>query len=842
MLNNNNQQAVKRISQRSLKQNQTRNIFAVLAIILTTFMFTTVFSIGFSLAKNMNIMMLRNQGTKAAIFINNPTDEQISQVNQCKHLNAAGIEINAGMAQSINNIETMISLDYYDKINFEENFTPAISNIKGEYPATENEIMLSEAALEALNIKSPELGMDINLMLENKDKTFILSGYFTDYCYTAGGFQGFVSEAYTNSLGLSVQKDGTLAISAKTGSQYELAYEIGNEVNLSEGQNVDTTYDVQDDNGSNIAVIVIAIGLIGLIIMLSGYLLIYNIMYISVTKDIRFYGMLKTIGTSPKQIKTIVKKQAFRLSVIGIPVGTILGTVVSFVAVPYALKMFGGGMGSHMSTDMTFNPFIYIGTILFGILTVSLSCRKPAKLASKVSPVEALKYNGQNQTKIKAKKSTNGGKLYKMAYRNVFREKKRAVLVFASLFMGTMAFLSTNVFISSLKLDNYIDTYLPNDYTIYINNPSNDYGNTYDEKSSQDLIDAAYKLADDIKDIDGITNVMLNRSVDADIVFDENIFRPFIEIDSVNNVYAQDMIDFYNDKENSYTAPVVGVSSQMMEEYNKRARQKIDIDRFEKGEICFMGYVNTQEQSDFVKGKTITLTDNKSGKTVDLEVGVCPTLYEAQGINIGYYWQLAGGPAAILVSDKVLDEMTSNIDGIIADCDPKAESSVTAKIKDLIKVSACVRAAEIKSEMIEDFKTSMTSMNILTAGISCVLILIGLINYINVMLTGVYTRRKELAVMESVGMTKKQIRKMLMLEGLYYCIITIGLILTLGNVIVFSVGKLTMMIADYAVFSYPLGLLIGISAVILAVCMIVPSVVYRTISRESVTERLGDAE
>ena len=96
MLNNNNQIAVNRISKRSMKQNRVRNMFAVLAIILTTFMFTTVFSIGFSLAKNMNVMTLRGQGTKSTIFLANPTEEQISQVNDCKYLNAAGINIHTG--------------------------------------------------------------------------------------------------------------------------------------------------------------------------------------------------------------------------------------------------------------------------------------------------------------------------------------------------------------------------------------------------------------------------------------------------------------------------------------------------------------------------------------------------------------------------------------------------------------------------------------------------------------------------------------------------------------------------------------------------------------------------
>lgn len=82
------------------------------------------------------------------------------------------------------------------------------------------------------------------------------------------------------------------------------------------------------------------ISIIALFIVLSGYLLIYNVLYIAVTKDINFYGLLKTIGTSPRQIKKIVKGQAFRLSIIGIPLGLILGAIVSFGIVPLTMKMF----------------------------------------------------------------------------------------------------------------------------------------------------------------------------------------------------------------------------------------------------------------------------------------------------------------------------------------------------------------------------------------------------------------------------------------------------------------------------------------------------------------------
>lgn len=838
MLQNNNQTAVKRISSRSMKQNRIRNMFAVLAIVLTTFMFTTIFSIGFSLGKNMNIMMLRQQGTKSTISVSNPTEEQISQSKKCSHLNAAGLIIHAGKAQSPDNSETVLMLDYYDKTEFEENFLPAVSDKKGKYPSAENEIMLSKVALDALEISKPSMGMNIHVKSNGEEKIFKLSGWFTDYGFTAGGFQGFVSKDYSDNLGLTVEKDGILSMSAKTGAQAKLLEELNNSLTLKDGQTIDSSYDMLDESGSNKVIMVAVFALIGFIIVFSGYLLIYNVMYISVTKDIRFYGMLKTIGTSPKQIQKIVKKQAFRLSVIGIPLGIILGTIVSFAAVPFALNMFKGGYSSAMPDDISFNPFIYIATILFGIFTVAVSCRKPSKLAGKVSPVEALKYNGQNTNKIKPKKSTDGGKLYKMAYRNVFREKKRAILVFASLFMGTMAFLATNAFIGSMKLENYVDYYLPNDFTIYTHSG----GDETSPEQKKIYIDTANKLAKDIANINGVTDVCVNREANVNIKFDENVFRPFIEARASGESDINDTISYF--KENPYEAPVISVSKEMMEHYNKRARQKIDIERFEKGEICLIGYTYTEKESEQILGKTITLNDNNSNNSIDIEIGACPTRKETTGINIGYTFSMGGAPDCILISQAAMDRLTDSqdINNIIVNCKPEAESHVRAEIKELTKTNPSVREMEIKSEMSSDFKSSMAAMNILTAGISIILILIGIINFINVMLTGVFTRRKELAVMESVGMTKKQVRKMLMFEGLYYGLIIIALILTVGNAIVYAVAQMAQQIADYAVFNYPWVLMLAISAVIMIICVVVPSVVYRVLSKESVTERLKSGE
>ncbi|MDE6568798.1 MAG: ABC transporter permease, partial [Lachnospiraceae bacterium] len=235
MLKNTNQAAVKKLAARSLRQNRVRNLFAILAIILTTFMFTTVFSIGFSLGKDLSIMMLRHQGNKRSICLNQPEREQIEQVKKAKYLDAAGIQVPVGLATDTSE-KTNIRLDYYDTTEFEKNLTPAISNIHGSYPKKVDEIMICQAGLSALQIKEPKKGMDIVLVMDSGQKNFHLSGWFTNYGSSVGGFQALVSGAYVSSVHKTVEQDGVLSISAVVGKKDLLLKELKSQVSLKQGQ------------------------------------------------------------------------------------------------------------------------------------------------------------------------------------------------------------------------------------------------------------------------------------------------------------------------------------------------------------------------------------------------------------------------------------------------------------------------------------------------------------------------------------------------------------------------------------------------------------------------------
>lgn len=143
---NNNKEIIKKITNRSLKTNKIRNTFAIMAIVLTTFMISSVFSIGISFAKNYKTMNLRLQGTTANVSLPNPTDNQIDKIKSLGLSNSIGYEINVGRVSldTLSENRTKILIKYLNKDNYEKQVSPAISDIKGNYPTKESEIMASK--------------------------------------------------------------------------------------------------------------------------------------------------------------------------------------------------------------------------------------------------------------------------------------------------------------------------------------------------------------------------------------------------------------------------------------------------------------------------------------------------------------------------------------------------------------------------------------------------------------------------------------------------------------------------------------------------------------------------
>lgn len=522
MHNNRNKKALRRVEKGMMNANHTRNIFAILAVALTTFMITTVFSLGINYKENMDLMEIRSYGTNADVMLAMPTAEQEKEIRSLDYVNTIGIQYRIGSVTGKNEADRdlAISMQYYDDTEWEKHYKEAISNINGTYPEGENEIMLSEDALSQLGIENPKPDMEIPLSYVSKDgeqnDTFTLSGWFSSYTGTG---MAFLSESYCLEHGYTLQNNGVLSMSLDRPK--ENFYDIQDDISLNENQTFQGSISLSSSSGSLYAMVILLV----FFIIGSGYLLIYNVLYISISRDTRFYGLIKTLGTTERQTLTF--------ACIGIPIGIILAGILSFGIVPFLLENAFNSGKSIMDAEIFVHPSIFILSILFSSLTVWISCNTPAKIAGKISPVEALRYQNFASSRTKSRNSTNGGKLYVMAYHNVFRDKKRALLVFMSLFMGITMILGVNGITGSMKSENYVKTYLDYDFE-YTDVQFNQY-----EQLNKEVPQFDEQFVEQIKQIDGIKNVDVQKTVWAGIDFDEAALEGFMKIKYEDSRYSR---------------------------------------------------------------------------------------------------------------------------------------------------------------------------------------------------------------------------------------------------------------------------------------------------------------
>lgn len=132
--------------------------------------------------------------------------------------------------------------------------------------------------------------------------------------------------------------------------------------------------------------------------------------------------------------------------------------------------------------------------------------------------------------------------------------------------------------------------------------------------------------------------------------------------------------------------------------------------------------------------------------------------------------------------------------------------------------------------------------DVLETGLSVILLLAGVMNFINTMVVNVSTRRYELAILESVGMTKRQIKRMLSMEECYYWGASFSLVVTIGTAIYIMLYVIFSKVASYAVFSYPFIPLAMVSGLVLLICLIVPIWAYKADIKLPVVVRLRISE
>lgn len=491
LFGNNNRHAVKKLSDRYFKSNKSRNIIAVIAIVLTAVLFTTIFTLGSGLIDTVQEQNIRKAGGDGQAVLSYISDdiyndiEGNSLIEKIAYTKAVSYRIkNEGLEK------WRSDLWYMDDTALEfARYEPTT----GRRPEAENEIIADTKTLDALGIKAG-IGETVSLKYEIKgteyETDFVLCGFWeTDSLSKIGRM--IVSESFIDShsdiLEYTYREDNDysgvvtayIMFHGKGDIESKLSRllsETGYTCDIMGGNPKEENYMIarvspayQSSNLFENPTLLIS-GVIGiLLIIVTGYLIIYNIFQISVIQDIQAYGQLKTLGTTKRQIKKMINRQAANLFLIGVPIGLLIGFFLGRALVPFLMN--GTIYTADAGITVTANPLIFIGAAAFAVFTVLISVQKPAKIAGTVSPIEAIKYTENDSSAFRGKKhalknSTHGAKIYRMALANLGRNRKRTALVIVSMTLSLVLFNTVFTFSSGFDIDKYIAKFVNTDFVV----------------------------------------------------------------------------------------------------------------------------------------------------------------------------------------------------------------------------------------------------------------------------------------------------------------------------------------------------------------------------------------
>lgn len=831
MIKVNSKKSLARLSLKSLKANKGRNIIAICAIILTTIMFTSLFTIGMSLLDSMQQSTFRQIGSSSHGTFKYLTQEQYEVLLKHPLIREASYNIIVGKTENKELDKLNIEVRYSEEACAKWDFAYPT---EGQMPKAYDEVAMDTAVLDQLGV-SHKVGERITLKLKIGEKsveeTFTLCGFWqADIAMPA--HEVWLSKAYvdenvpkytantedmTGCYTMEVWLHQSRGIEQKlnqiiTGSGYEIN-EIETGINwgyVSEGM----AWDVQT---------ILMLAVVLTLIISAGYLIIYNIFYIVVTSEIRYYGLLKTIGTTTKQIKWLVRREALSLSCIGIPIGLLIGYLVGRVLAPYVLKI-----TTIESYSIAFNPWIFIGSAIFSLITVMISYKKPCQVASKVSPMEALRYQ---EVRVKKKKQKSSKvNTFTMAKRNLVQNKKKLFVVTLSLSLSLILLNSIYSMIKGFDMDAYLKDSILADISIAQSSLITQFRPDY--ISNEDL-QAIYQM-EGIESSDAVYWQVTNHALTEqgkEVV--QRVYKDRPDVFEGKYV-SQETEDAQNKGE--VPAFIYGIHPKALENFEV-IEGELKKDKFESGEYVIVSPIRqlgNPEYTYYNPEDEITLT-NQKGESKTYKVMMLSGVPKA--IYCGY--------STLLNFEVILPESEYRSfygESLPIHVELNAEAGQEASLEQVV-AHYCKQTSlkyTSKATLAESFKGLQMMYQVVGGGLSFILALIGILNFANTMITSILNRKRQLAIMQSIGMTGKQLKETLMLEGLLYATLTAGITLTIGLGINYFIVK--TMAGSIWFFKYhfsilPICLCLPILVVI---ALIIPHVGYCLMRKESVVERIKE--
>ena len=837
------------LTKRMFRTNRGRNLVAILAILLTTMMFTTLFTLTQSMSRNLVEMTFRQTGYNAQASMRGLTEEQADLIAGHPDVVELGRSIVLGLAENQQltgqSVEIRWANDAYARHSYAAPTT-------GRMPQAEDEIALDTSTLDRLGIPQ-ELGQTVTLEWrrdlsgdEVTTSTFTLCGFWEGN-QSSYSSMAWVSRAYADKM--------TGGVISTDESQVLGLYMV--QVNLASDQNIEATMDriladtgltgleynvnltYSPEMGAMAAQESMPMYLGMVLVFLAGYLIIYNIFQISVTADVQFYGKLKTLGTTTRQLKKLIYGQANRLCVIGIPLGLILGWLLGSVLVPVLMGTMEG------QAVVSASPIIFLGSAVFAWVTVLISCLRPARLAGKVSPIEALRMSdADGSSKKKTKRHRGNASLASMAWANLWRNKKRTITVICSLTLGLVLLSSFYAKNAAFDMDKYLADLILADFELS-DATSEDYMNLYDPHGTtlNDSLVAQVEGQDGVEASGHLYSAQIDWQMDEGTLqnvaafYTEDKLADWETYDAAGAQQLRDALETGDGSAILYGLDGIPLDAITQEQYVLEGS-------FDAAEFASGTYVLAVGPSLELGTEYPVLPTPSAGSTVELNgraYTVMAVVYPLNPVTQLTVQQGAGDkfnlsfiiPSEVFRQqwpDHTLRKLFLNVDDAHID----TVQAFLAEYRETTDPSLPVAS---RQTMAEQYESETQSSAVMGNAVSVVIALVGVLNFINSMVTAIVSRKREFAVIQSVGMTKKQLNRMLVNEGLFYALLTLAASYLLSSLAVGVVVR-GMVAGGFTTFRFTLLPLAVCTPILLVFAILIPYLCFRNLETHSIVERL----
>ena len=815
-----------RVAYCNMRHYKSKNILIGIAIILTTLLLFVIPSIGKDMVEVNFAVINKIYPTWHALYRN--VDESTVMKLAAHHdVKTYGLRSDAGY---MNLEDATVSMMYMDRTGME---LYKVKLKEGQLPQKENDIVVSKGILEALG-QNGKIGDTITVPYQilkddgldyTKEKDFRICGFLADNesSKEQKQYTSLVSEAFLKAeipveqvkyrflLQVNGQKGNT------TADYTETIQNIARQFGISEDDmNINKEYLAA--NYVDPATIPVIVGIM-LIVVLAGIITIYSVYYVSMNQRVREFGKLKAIGSTKRQLRQIVLREGMGVALFAIPIGLLIGTVAvkvvllqfvehakdSNVLITEAYKVVAKG------EVQLYYWWIYLLAIAVTLCTVYLSLMKPMHMAAKVSEIEAMRYQGGSKRQKSSRKGYQFLNIGRLTKRNLAENKKKSTITIVSMAVTGIFVMMVATVLSCANPMESAKSSIVGQYEI---SPIVESGNKehpeYEWAEVQKNNPLNEGLKQQIEELDGVERVDVFTALKVSGgPFEEKIGTEFIN----------------------------GVPEEYAEELKKGITEgNVTYEELKSGDKVILDRALLHWYPDIKVGDKLKLNIHDGDNTFQKEIEVAA---------IGEYGTGLTNYNCLIMAKEGAEKLTINNSSsyfqVIADKD--YDEALEASLQAIVDGSGRLQMRTWKNEY-DTWENAIQMTRGACYAFIIILAAISIMNLINTMINSVHVRKKELGMMQAIGMSDRQLMKMLQLEGIFYTVGTLIISIGVGSLAgypLFLYAKRTGMF-DISTYHYPVTAAIIIILTLFVIQMLLAIFIAKSVRKDSLIERIRFSE